>query len=250
MRPLVAAAAFLVACKEPSPPQPVDIAPPATIATKDTAAVAAPRPGPKPERVAPAKQVPWTKPARPPSDQEQLLAGTWVANVGEYASRSMHMAERVMLSIADADKGKDLVTAVVAALERDAQLSSNCVWLELRPDFTGIRRECAVVNGNASALDQTDPVTGKKSDLGTPLEWFIDTTDKNALKIRFAADMVVPSAGPSGLRQLVFRHWTLRFAPGQTGANNRFQIVEAFPEHDYELPQRYTFEIFSGSYLK
>ncbi len=244
MTRLLLALALLV-CKERSTSVPVETAPAATV-TNDIAAVAKPVAS-NVERVPPAKPIAWTKPARAASDQERLLAGTWVATVGEYASRSRFMADRVVLGVTA--KGTDAVTAITKALEDDTKLQTNCVWLELRPDFTGIRRECALVNGTASALDNTDAVTGKKTDLGTTLSWFIDDGDKNAIKIRFDADMVVPAAGPTGVRQLVFRHWTLRFAPDANAGENRFRIVEAFPEHDYELPQRYVFEIFSGSYL-
>lgn len=203
----------------------------------------------KVERVPPAKPIAWSPPKRPPSDQEQLLAGTWAATVGEYATRSKYMADRVVFAFDAKDKGKDLVGAIVTALENDSKVSTNCIWLELRTDFTGIRRECMLVNGSPSALDQNDAITGAKSDLGTRFDWFIDSADKNAIKFRFHADMVVPAAGPTGIRQLVFRHWTMRFDTTSSKGENRFSMIESIPEHDYTVPANYVYEIHSGAYL-
>ena len=200
------------------------------------------------ERVPPPKPSAWTRPSRPASDQEQLLAGTWVATVGDYATRSRFMADRIVLALESQGKGQDVVESVVTALAQDDKLSTACVWLELRVDFTGFRRECALVNGVASAMDENDLVTGAKSDLGTKLEWYIDEADRNGIKIHFAADMVVPAPGPAGLRQLVFRDWTLRLGAPSSG-ENRFTILESVPEHDYELPTHYVYQIASGSYL-
>jgi hypothetical protein len=244
MRWLVLTLMLLCACKEKSKPQRVDVP---EIAKGDAVGALAPS-GAKIERVPPPKQLAWTRPTRAPNDQEQVLAGTWVATVGDHATRSLFMADRVAFSLDPSAKGDDLVTSVMKALENDNQLSSNCIWLELRADFTGFRRECMLVNGVASAMDQNDVMTGAKSDLGTALEWFIDEDDKNAIKIHFADDMVVPAPGPDGLRQLVFRHWTLRIGAKADG-DNRFTILESIPEHDYALPTQYVYEIASGSYL-
>ena len=69
----------------------------------------------------------------------------------------------------------------------------------------------------------------------------------NAIKLRFTSDMVVPAAGPDGMRELLFRHWTLRLSAG--AADKGIAIRESFPEHDYELPTTYSYEIHSGAYL-
>jgi hypothetical protein len=199
------------------------------------------------DRIRPPKQIAWTKPTREPNSQEAVLAGTWVATVGDYATRSAYMADRVAFAFAPG-KTQDVPQAAVEALAADNRISSSCIWLELRTDFTGIRRECMIVNGTPSAMDQNNIATGAKSDLGTRLEWFIDEADKNKLKIHFAADMIVPAPGPAGMRQLVFRHWTLTFA-GEGEGENRFPISETIPEHDYEVPTRYVYEILSGAYL-
>jgi hypothetical protein len=242
MRCAIVAAFALLACKQSKP---VPAASPEGIPKGDTVAVAAPTAS-KYERVPPAKQVAWTRPTRTPSDQEQLLAGTWVATVGEYATRSAFMADRVVFGL-DAKAGGDLVDAVTKAIAADNKVQTNCIWLELRPDFTGFRRECMLVNGSPSALDQNDPMSGAKKDLGTRFEWFSDASDRNAIKIRFADDMVVPAAGPSGVRQLVFRHWTLRLSAG--AGDGGIAITESFPEHDYTLPTTYSYVIKSGAYL-
>lgn len=250
-RALLAGLLVLAACKEKSRAVPLDPAPdPLGSATirNDMAAVAAPS-GAKVDRVPPAKQIAWTPPKRLPSQQEQLLAGTWAATVGEYATRSKYMADRVVLAFDPKDKGKDLVGAVVTALENDNKVQTNCIWLELRTDFTGIRRECMLVNGSPNALDQNDAITGAKSDLGTKFDWFIDSDDRNAIKFRFHDDMVVPASGPTGIRQLVFRHWTLQFDTTVPSGENRFAMVESIPEHDYAVPAKYVYEIHSGAYL-
>lgn len=246
MRTLILVVVVVSACERKPDPGRVDpVAEPTLSMTgSDVAAVAKPVPAKRP-RVPPAKQIAWTTPKRAPNSQEQLLAGTWAATVGEYATRSLYMADRVVLAVDG--KGKDLVGAITDALERDNRIQTSCIWLELRPDFTGIRRECMLVNGSPNALDQNDVMTGKKSDLGTKLDWFVDESDKNAIKIHFHDDMVIPAAGPAGLRELVFRNWTLRFDKEQ-GAN-RFTMTEYIPEHDYTVPTKYVYEIHSGAYL-
>ncbi|MEO8553699.1 MAG: hypothetical protein ABI678_27185 [Kofleriaceae bacterium] len=234
----------LVACKDHSSPEP----PPVTIHTGSNIAVATPHAADRSSWKQPTKPLPWSRPQRAASQQEQLLAGTWAANVGDYASRSVAMADKSVYAIDS--KNPDLIGNALDAIEKDNKLATNCVWVELRPDFTGIRRECTVVNGNASALDQTDPMTGKKSDFGTKLEWFIDDTDKNKLKIHFAYDMIVPAMRDGKLVQLVFRTWYLQLDQADEAAGaNHFKVKEWFPEHAYALPTEYTWAIASGSYL-
>jgi hypothetical protein len=242
----------LVACGKSSP-EAVAVAPPATIATGAVAAtgsnvaVAAPKPDTAP-RIPPTQPVAWQKPTRAPNDQEQLLAGTWAAKVGDYASRSAVMADKVMFAL-DA-KNPDLFSNAADAIDKDKRLASNCVWIELRADFTGFRRECAIVNGEPTALDQTDFQTGAKKDFGTKLEWFIDSADKNKLKIHFADDMLVPAMRDGKLVMLVFRTWWLQLdKPDKAAGDNHFFVKEWFPEHDYQLPTEYTWQVASGYYL-
>src|SRR5262249_38332311 len=149
------------ACKDRSDPRPVDV--PALAAAGDAGAagagnvaVAAPKPDDTP-RIRPTRPIPWQKPTRAQNDQEQGPAGTWAAKVGDYSSRSAVMADKVMFALDP--KNPDLISNAVDAIEKDKRLASNCIWLELRPDFTGFRRECAIVNGEPSALDQNDLVT-------------------------------------------------------------------------------------------
>jgi hypothetical protein len=235
----------LLACNN-SKPQQVEV-PAALPATGSNVGVAAPHHDDT-ARIPPAKAIAWQKPARPPSDQERLLAGTWVAKVGDYASRSAVMGDKVMLALDS--KNPDLVSNVMDAIEKDNKLASNCVWLELRDDLTGFRRECAVVNGEPSALDQNDLATGEKKDFGTKLEWFIDEKDKNKLKIHFADDMLVPARRDGKLVMLVFRTWWLQIDKADKAAgDNNFLVKEWFPEHDYALPTEYTYLIASGQYL-
>ena len=235
----------LFACNS-SKPQPA-AAPPPEIPTGSNVGVATPHHDDTP-KVAPAKQVAWQLPARAASDQEHLLAGTWVAKVGDYASRSAVMGDKVMLALDP--KNPDLVSNVTEAIEKDNQIASNCIWLELRDDHTGFRRECAIVGGEPSALDQNDLATGQKKDFGTKLEWFIDDKDKNKLKIHFADDMLVPARRDGKLVMLVFRTWWLQVDKADKAAgDNNFFVKEWFPEHDYALPTEYTYFIASGQYL-
>jgi hypothetical protein len=250
MRPLlVVALAVLPACKDRSSPRPVDVPTAATRADAGpkNVAVAAPSPDDTP-RIQPTRQIPWHRPTRAPNDQEQVLAGTWVAKVGDYASRSLVMADKVMFALDP--RNPDLISNAVDAIEKDKRLAASCVWLELRPDFTGFRRECAIVNGEPSALDQNDLQTGAKKDFGTKLEWFIDAADQNKVKIHLAEDMVVPARRDGKLVLLVFRTWWLQLAGADKSAgDNNFLVKEWFPEHDYELPTHYTYYIASGGYL-
>jgi hypothetical protein len=241
---LIFVVAAVAACDKK--PEPAVSSPP--IATGSSVAVAANKPADRSSWIQPAKQLPWQRPTRAASQQETLFAGTWAAKVGDYASRSVVMADKVVLGLGS---NKDFTANVVDAIDKDNKVSTNCIWVELRPDFTGFRRECAVVNGEPSALDQNDLMTGAKRDFGTKLEWFVDEQDTNALKIRFADDMLVPAVRDGKLVQLVFRTWVLRLdQPDKAAGANYFKMKESFPEHDYALPTEYSYYIASGSYLK
>jgi hypothetical protein len=252
MRELAIVFAAAAACGKRSEPTPVEGAAKSTAhdlvgsaKRGDDVAVAAPTGASHADWIRPTKHVAFIKPTRPPNDQERVLGGTWVAKTGDYATRSAFMADRQMFALG-AGSGA-LVDKALDALAHDDKIASNCIWLELRPDFTGIRRECAIVNGDPSALDQTDFTTGKKIDLGTKLEWFIDESDRNTVKIRFAADMIVPAMRGGKLRQLVFRDWWIALHK-QVG-DNLFAVTERVPEHDYTLPTEYSYEIAPQRFL-
>jgi hypothetical protein len=175
-----------------------------------------------------------------------VLVGTWVATVGNHATRSAFMADKVALRLGKGGGGRrDLVSATLEAIKRDDKLKTSCIWLELFEDLRGIRRECALVNGQASALDRTDPLTGKKTDLGTRLRWSYDRP-RRTLRIEFLADMLVPLADARGVRQVRFRKWELTFGEKDAGGH---RMQERIPEHGYLLPVQYTYEIFPGRFL-
>lgn len=197
------------------------------------------------DAVAPAKKIPWALPSGPLIDPEKAVSGTWIASVGDYATRSAFMADKVMLGLGDRKKGQDFIGATIKAIENDDRLATNCIWLELFTDRSGIRRGCALIKGEPSALDKTDPFTGKKSDFGTRLQWYYDLPSKQ-VRIRFDQDMLVPSASDGDSRNLRFRHWSLAFG---SKAGKGFKMVESIPEHDYSLPAQYVYEVYPGSFL-
>lgn len=232
----------LAACKQKPK---AELAEPPVVPKGESVAVAKPTGASHADWIKPVKKAEWAFPNREPSDQEQLLSGTWAGTVGKFASSSAYMADRVMFSLDGSNA--DLVSNVMQAIEKDAKLASNCIWLELRLAGNGIRRECAIVNGQPSALDQNDPVTGKKTDLGVKLHWFIDGTDANKVKILFDDDMVVPAVRDGKIVKLVFRRWILQLS--KSLGDNRFTVKEWFPEHDYALPVEYEWQIASGGFL-
>jgi len=235
---LLVALLLLGACKR-SNPDPVPVSDPITTAAE-------PRPTP-PKKVAEplSHRAPARKgPPRPLTTSEKALVGTWVATVGDYAPRSAFMADKVMLALGGSRK-KDFVSSTLEAIKRDDRVRTNCVWLELFDDLSGIRRECALVNGQASALDKTDPLTGKKTDLGTHLRWSYDQKQRT-VQIDLDADMIVPLADEKGVRKVRFRKWQLAF--GEKRAKG-FKIKETIPEHSYTLPVQYVYEIFPGRFL-
>lgn len=210
--------------------------------------VAKPTVSRKPEWIVGTKPSAFKKPTRERNPSEEILYGTWVARVGDHSTKSAFMSDRVVFSV-NAKPGQDAVGAIMDALEKDNKLTTNCIWLELNPDFTGIRRECMVVNGEPSALDQTDPMSGAKKDLGTTLEWYFDLDAKPAqVKIHFLDDMVAPIAKNGKLETIVFRDWNL--AMGTKVGDNKFEVTETFPEHaDYRLPTTYAYELFPQRFL-
>ena len=239
MRSVLVLAFAALGCKR-SEPVPVDAPPDVPLADGGAAIVAVP--GPVASAIPPAKVVPWNAPSGPLSESERALVGTWAATVGDYAARSVFMADKVMFDLRDAGGG---VSGIVKAIENDSRIKSSCVWLELFEQRTGIRRECALVNGEPSALDKTDPVTGKKSDLGTTFAWYYDQPAKS-VRVRFDADMLVPAVRGGAVSNLRFRVWSLAF--GEKSGDG-FRMKESFPEHDYEQAAQYVYEIFPGRFL-
>ena len=214
---------------------------PEAVSTPVTAPASAPAPPTAAEP--PRKTVAWTPPAGPLAPPERAIVGTWVATVGDYATRSAFMADKVMFGL-DGKQGNP-ITSIVDAIEHDNRVKTNCVWLEFNDDRSGIRRECALVNGDPSALDQNDLVTGRKRDLGTTFAWWWDAPSKS-VRVRFDGDMLVPRADGKTTRMLRFRAWVLRFGAPD---GERRKIKESFPEHDWALPVEYAYEIFPGRFL-
>lgn len=240
----------VIACACENSPQPVRTEPVpaaelmAKTATPAMAAAIAATAAPKIESIAPKKVIAWQAKSGPLADPERAVVGTWVATVGDYASRSAFMADKVMFDLRGGGKS-DAISAIADAITNDNRVQTNCVWLELFETRTGIRRECALVGGQASALDQTDFFTGKKSDLGTKFEWSWDEKAK-VVRVLFDADMLVPASDGKAIHNLRFRHWVLAF--GEKSGEG-IKIKESIPEHDYQLPVQYVFEIFPGRFL-
>lgn len=158
-------------------------------------------------------------PARPPTETERLLAGTWVARVGHDAPRRAS-TEASMVQIGALRQGH------VDTIER-------CVWLELYENLRGFAHECGVMNGEPSVLEQTDPVTGRSTSLGASLRWSLDG---RRLRLEYDEDMRVGG--------VTFRATELELPTGSPP----FEVVQTFPER--EVPaQHHRFEVFSGSYL-
>jgi hypothetical protein len=217
----------------------------APVAVAASPSVAGVEPARKIDALAPVKRVAWKLPSGPLSDSEKAVSGTWIAKVGDDATRSAFLADKLMFGFGEKKKGQDFIAATIEAIESDERMQTNCIWLELFADRTGIRRGCALIDGEPSALDKTDPFTGKKSDFGTRLQWYYDLPSKQ-VRIRFDDDMLVPAVGDGGSRFLRFRHWTLSFGKK---AQSGFEMKEQVPEHDFSLPVQYIYEIFPGSFL-
>lgn len=234
-----------LACNRPEPVREADAPKAVEEAAPQAVAVAGAKPAEPIDAVAPARKLEWRPPSGALSDPEKAVSGTWIAKVGDFATRSAFMADKVMFGLGGKTKGRDFIGATLAAIENDDRVQTNCIWLELFADRTGIRRGCALVGGEPSALDKTDPFTGKKSDFGTRLQWYFDLPSKQ-VRIRFDDDMLVPAAADGGSRLLLFRHWYLSFGKK---AGEGFEMKEQIPEHDYVLPVQYTYEVYPGSFL-
>lgn len=237
--------ALAPSCKR-SEPTIVDVGTASPSAELPSSAIALPPPPAKPDPVAaavpPQKQIAWTLPKGPLSSSEKALVGTWAASVGEDATRSAFMADKVMFGLGGTKGGID---GIVDAVKNDNRIKTSCVWLELFDDRTGIRRECAIVNGEPSALDMSNPLTGQKTDAGTKLSWYYDLPAK-VVRVRFDGDMLVRQTTDGGVRDLRFRIWVLRLGEK---VGDAFKVEETIPEHDYKVPTQYSYEIFPGSFL-
>ncbi|MEM9195130.1 MAG: hypothetical protein AAGF12_38515 [Myxococcota bacterium] len=171
------------------------------------------------------------EPPRPLTEDEKAIVGTWVTEVDSRATKTALGANNVMLQL---QPGQDLVSGVMDAVENDRHPPA-CVWLELFGDLSGFRNECAVQNGEPSALNRTDPFTGRTSPLGVGFRWEMADGE-----VQLTMDEPLTVEGPDG--PLEVRQWHLeRRADGR--------VHESFPEHDYELPVEYTWEIHPGAFL-
>jgi hypothetical protein len=192
-------------------------------------------------RAVPAIEVPPAEPTTPLTEVEQKIAGTWVATVDEQATRTKAFDDKVVLGL-DPSK-KDMVDSIGKAIASDNRLATNCIWLELYTDRTGFRNECAIVAGEPSALENTDPLTGVKSPFGVKFRWEVE--DEQLIKLSFSEELYVPAKDAPGGRH-PFRSWHLRFVK-QSG--DKIQIKEHFPEPNFTLATTYGWEIFPGRYL-
>ncbi len=159
-------------------------------------------------------------PARAPTESEALVAGTWVATVGFNAPRRAVSASS-MVQLGAASQGQ------INSLQR-------CVWLELYPNLRGFSHECGVVNGEPSALEQTNPITGQRSSLGASFRWSLEGT---RLRLEYDEDLRVDGV-------------TLRTVEMELPVGSApFDVVQTFPDHEEVAPQPARFEVFSGQYL-
>ena len=231
-----------VSCNSPepaAPPHPLTAPAARPVAPVKPRAVPAPPLSPVAAAVAPRQELPWKGPAGAITKVEALYVGTWVATVGDYATRTAFMADKDTAGVTPA--------GALAAMAKDDSVKTHCVWMELRKDHKGVRRECALVSGKPTMLDLTDPISGQKHDAETPLEWYFDGAAK-AVQIRAGSDLFVPAPDDhrAGSRLLRFRRWTL--TPGRK-ADQGIEMQEAVPEHGYTLPARYVYEVFMGHFL-
>jgi hypothetical protein len=221
---LCAALCLLVACDRPSaePVPAISAALEVHTATPSAPAPAAPTPD------------------RPMTGSEKALVGTWIATVGKDASTSKLMAGGALLGLG----GGDLVAGVVDALENERTIPTNCIWVELRDDFTGQRCACALMNGEPSLLETTNIMTGAKSSLGGGLTW--QMPEGGPLRITLEEAHVVPRTIDGVDKQLEFTQWHLKLLSSSGG---ELQVHESFPEHDFALAGPQTYEVFPGAFL-
>lgn len=164
-------------------------------------------------------------PERAPSESERALAGTWVATVGFDAPRPASMGSTLVQ-----------IQALRSGLSEPTQ---RCIWLELYDNLRGFQHECGVVDGEASVLQRTDPVTGRSSPLGVAFRW---SFEDGRLSLTYDEDMVVAAGGQ-----------TLRFVRSvltlPRAGSPPFDVQQSFPEHPDAAPLAQRFDVFAGSYL-
>jgi hypothetical protein len=188
-----------------------------------------------------AEQAPLPPPGPPAAtheltSEERALVGTWVAEVDARATRSKTIADMVMFGL---QPGRDLVTGTMEAIESDNRVATSCIWLELYEDLTGFRNECALFNGEPSALDKTDPLTGKKSRFGVAFDWKLQG---KTVAIDLGEPLLVAREGTD----VEVKRWNLTLGQKRGDAT---RVEEGFPEHDFILPVQYPWEIYPGSFL-
>lgn len=160
-------------------------------------------------------------PAREPTESERTLAGTWVATVGPQAPRRASI-EGTMVQMRALQTGQ-------------AEPATRCVWLELYQNLRGFQHECGVVNGEPSALEQTDPATGESAPLGVSLSW---SFQDGRLQLHYDEPMIVGTVR--------FTETVLALPEGSPP----FDVTQSFPGHDDVPAQTHRFEVFSGRYLE
>jgi hypothetical protein len=175
--------------------------------------------------------------ARPPTDMERALSGTWVATVSDDAPRSANVDGKVMLGI---EPGQNMVDGVIKAVEDDKRVSTACVWLELYENLHGFRNECALMAGEPQALQKNDPFTGAAQPFGIAFTW---RHEDGAVLIDYADALVVPD-GKGGTARIQRARLGL-----ESGAGPTHRITQTFPEHPDLAPQIESYRIMSGGFL-
>ena len=163
----------------------------------------------------------------------QKLVGTWVSEQPSGVSGGM------MQGMVALDTGGKGLEGIVDAVQQDRRITTGCVWLELREGHRGFRNECAFINGQASALEQTDVLSGKKSPLGVAVTWYLDG---EVLKLRSESDMVLHYSGPEGNGDMPIRHWELQLTKTDQG----YEVVERAPEYGFVRKDEVSYETFGG----
>lgn len=147
------------------------------------------------------------------------------------------MAGSVMLGVPPGEK--DVVSGAMKAVEDDEKISTACEWLELYENLHGFRNECALIGGEAQALNKNDPFSGAAQPFGIPFTWRVE--DK-LVHLEYEEPLDLPAAG--GSKKV--KHVTLEL---QAGGGPKHRLMQAFPELP-DLPARSVeYEILPGSYL-
>lgn len=181
--------------------------------------------------VAPAIEVPWKLPDREMTQRERALMGIWIAKLDAHGTELPMLAGGAIFDMKNRQRD---VLGLAEAVIADKRIPTGCVWMELGEGFRGRRDPCALQNGEPAALETSNLMTGEKTDIGVPLEWYLDG---DTIKIHAESELVVIATGDAGKRKLRFRHWHLEMLDDDT-------MKETVPEHDYTLPGRYRYQIY------